>query len=186
MSKDFQKFSFRCTRGEEGDQVAVFPSSKAEQRLRTKMREMMPPNRGRSVTSCMESVSRYLTGWISHFRLCTPDAVQGLGVLDAHIRRRVRTIIVRQKKRPLWAFPPNTCSLCSTGVKQDKLRLDGAVLPIRSPQAASLRSEKRHKNSSLRRGKICERCRHHGAARLRRRPVVFPPTPQNPEADRQA
>jgi hypothetical protein len=29
-----------------------------------------------------------------------PDAVKGLGVLDAHIRRRIRAIIVRQKKRP--------------------------------------------------------------------------------------
>jgi 3-hydroxyisobutyrate dehydrogenase len=61
---------------------------KAEQRLRTKMQKMTPPNWGRSVTSCMKSVSRYLTGWISHFRLCTPEAVQGLGVLDAHIGRR--------------------------------------------------------------------------------------------------
>ena len=32
-------------------------------------------------------------------RLCSPDAVKGLGVLDAHIRRRIRAIIVRQKKR---------------------------------------------------------------------------------------
>jgi RNA-directed DNA polymerase len=100
----FLGFSFRCARGEEGDQVAVFPSGKAEQRLRMTMREMTPPNWGRSITSCMETVSRYLTGWISHFRLCTPEAVQGLGVLDAHVRRRVRAIIVRQKKRPRFLF----------------------------------------------------------------------------------
>jgi RNA-directed DNA polymerase len=100
----FLGFSFRCTRGEEGDQVAVFPSGKAERRLRTTMREMTPPSWGRSITSCMEGISRYLTGWISHFRLCTPEAIQGLGILDAHIRRRVRAIIVRQKKRPRFLF----------------------------------------------------------------------------------
>jgi RNA-directed DNA polymerase len=100
----FLGFSFRCARREDGEQVAIFPSGKAEQRLRTKMREMTPPNWGRSITSCMESSSRYLTGWISHFRLCTPEAVQGLGVLDAHIRRRVRAIIVRQKKRPRFLY----------------------------------------------------------------------------------
>ena len=100
----FLGFSFRCTRGEEGDQVAVFPSGKAERRLRTKVREMTPPNWGRSITSCMEGVSRYLTGWISHFRLCTLEAIQRLGVLDAHVRRRVRAIIVRQKKRPRFLF----------------------------------------------------------------------------------
>ena len=76
----FLGFSFRCARGEEGEQVAVFPSAKAEQRLRTKMREMTSPSRGRSIASCMEGVSGYLTGWISHFRLCTPEAVQGLAV----------------------------------------------------------------------------------------------------------
>jgi group II intron reverse transcriptase/maturase len=100
----FLGFSFRCARGEEGDQVAVFPSSKAEQRLRAKLREMTPPSWGRSITSCMESIGRYLTGWISHFRLCTPEAVPVLGALDAHIRRRVRAIIVRQKKRPRFLF----------------------------------------------------------------------------------
>ena len=100
----FLGFSFRCARGKEGDQVAIFPSGKAERRLRTTMREMTPPNWGRSITSCMENISRYLTGWISHFRLCTPEAVQRLGVLDAHVRRRVRAIIVRQKKRPRFLF----------------------------------------------------------------------------------
>jgi len=32
----------------------------------------------------MANISRYLTGWISHFRLCTPEAVQRLGNIDAH------------------------------------------------------------------------------------------------------
>jgi RNA-directed DNA polymerase len=100
----FLGFSFRCVRGEGGEEVAVFPSGKASLRLRTKMREMTPPNWGRSLTSCMEGISRYLTGWISHFRLCTPEAVPGLGVLDAHVRRRVRAIIVRQKKRSRFLF----------------------------------------------------------------------------------
>ena len=100
----FLGFSFRCSRVEDGDQVAVFLSNKAERRLMTKMREMTPPNWGRSITLCMENVSRYLTGWISHFRLCTSEAVLGLGVVDAHIRRRVRAIIVRQKKRPRFLY----------------------------------------------------------------------------------
>ena len=60
--------------------MAVFPSAKAEQRLRTKMREMTSPSWGRSIASCMEGVSGYLTGWISLFRLYTPEAVQGSAV----------------------------------------------------------------------------------------------------------
>jgi hypothetical protein len=60
--------------------------------------------RGRSITACMKDVSRYLTGWMSHFRLCTSEAVEGLRVIDAHVRRRVRAIIVRQRKRNRFLF----------------------------------------------------------------------------------
>ena len=88
----FLGFRFHCRTGREGDDVAIHPSAKAERRLRTTLREMTPPNWGRSITSCMDNVSRYTTGWMSHYRLCTPEAVQGLGAIDAHIRRRVRAI----------------------------------------------------------------------------------------------
>lgn len=138
----FLGFSFRCARGEEGDQVAVFPSSKAEQRLRAKLREMTPPSWGRSITSCMESIGRYLTGWISHFRLCTPEAVPVLGALDAHIRRRVRAIIVRQKKRPRFLFrhlaakgvsprAAASCAYCGKGawVKSNRPAMQKAYPP---------------------------------------------------------
>ena len=61
---------------------------------------MTPSDWGRSITACMDALSRYLTGWMAHYRLCSGDAIKGLGVVDAHIRRRIRAIIVRQKKRP--------------------------------------------------------------------------------------
>ncbi len=81
-------------------QIGVLLSAKTERRLVAIIREMTPPNWGRSITTCMDGLSRYLTGWMAYYRLCSPDAVKGLGVLDAHIRRRIRAIIVRQKKRP--------------------------------------------------------------------------------------
>jgi RNA-directed DNA polymerase len=80
-------------------QIGVLLSAKTERRLAATIREMTPPNWGRSITTCMDGLSRYRTGWMAHYRLCSPDAVKGLGVLDAHIRRRIRAIIVRQKKR---------------------------------------------------------------------------------------
>ena len=98
----FLGFRFGCET--ESGEVAVFPSGKAEQRLKATIREMTPPNWGRSITSCMEELSRYLTGWMSHYRLCTPEAVHGLGVIDAHVRRRIRAITVRQKKRPRFLY----------------------------------------------------------------------------------
>jgi len=100
----FLGFCFRCTKGDNGDTVAVFLSRKAERRLRETVREMTPPNWGRSINTCMDEISRYLTGWMSHYRLCTVEATRVLGVIDAHIRRRVRAIIVRQRKRARFLF----------------------------------------------------------------------------------
>jgi RNA-directed DNA polymerase len=77
----FPGFRFRCKTGQDGGDVAIHPSAKAERRLRTTLREMTPPNWGRSIRTCMDNVSHYTTGWMSHYRLCTPEAVQGLGVI---------------------------------------------------------------------------------------------------------
>ena len=57
-----------------------------------------------SIATCMENLSRYLNGWMTHFRFCTSDAVEGLRVTDAHIRRRIRAIIVRHRKRSRFLF----------------------------------------------------------------------------------
>ena len=100
----FLGFRFRVVEKEEGDSVAVFPSRKAERRVKDTLREMTPPNWGRSISACMGDVSRYLNGWIAYFRLCTEDAVEGLRVIDAHVRRRIRAIIVRQRKRSRFLF----------------------------------------------------------------------------------
>jgi group II intron reverse transcriptase/maturase len=99
----FLGFCFRCPKEKDG-KVVVLLSRKAEQRLRTKMRDMTPPNWGQTITSCMADVSRYLIGWMSHYRLCSPEAIQMLGVIDAHIRRRIRAIIVSHRKRPKFLF----------------------------------------------------------------------------------
>jgi RNA-directed DNA polymerase len=101
----FLGFSFRCaTEGQGDNSVAVFPSGKAKRRLNATIREMTPPNWGRSIATCMEGISRYLNGWMTHFRLCSSEAVEGLRVTDAHIRRRIRAIIVRQRKRSRFLY----------------------------------------------------------------------------------
>jgi RNA-directed DNA polymerase len=101
----FLGFSFRCTqKGQGDDHVAVFPSRKAERRLKTIIRAKTPPNWGRSIAACLTDISRYLNGWMTHFRLCTSEAVEGLRVIDAHVHRRIRAIIVRHRKRERFLF----------------------------------------------------------------------------------
>src|SRR5207248_4293665 len=62
------------------------------------------PNWGGSLTACMKELSQYLNGWVAHFRLCTAEGVKELRAIDAHIRRRLRAIIIRQRKRPRFLF----------------------------------------------------------------------------------
>jgi len=101
----FLGFSFRCNSKEDGGiHVAVFPAAKAVRRLKATIRDRTPPNWGRSITTCMDGLNQYLNGWIAFFRLCTPEAVDGLRVIDSHIRRRIRAIIVRHRKRPRFLF----------------------------------------------------------------------------------
>ena len=77
-------------------EVGVLLSTKTERRLAATIQEMTPANWGRSVSACMDGLTRYLTDWMGYYRLCTSDAVQGFNVFDAHIRRRIRAIIVRR------------------------------------------------------------------------------------------
>ena len=43
--------------------------------------------------------AKYLLGWIQFFRICTGDVVHTLTEIDAHIRRRLRAILLKQWKR---------------------------------------------------------------------------------------
>ena len=99
----FLGFRFCCTE-DASPTVGVVLSAKAKRAVMATIRDMTPPNWGRSITSCMADLSRYLNGWMAHYRLCTSEAAPEFGIIDAHIRRRIRAIIVRQKKRPRFLF----------------------------------------------------------------------------------
>jgi RNA-directed DNA polymerase len=80
--------------------VTVGLSARTEDRLDTRIRELTPRTWGQSVAACFEKVNSYLRGWLGYFRLCTEEGIGSFGRYDAHIRRRIRAVIVRQKKRP--------------------------------------------------------------------------------------
>lgn len=79
--------------------VEVLLSARSEERLASKVKELTPRNCGRSLKVQIQQVNQYLRGWMSHFGICTA----GIGWLpsrtDAHIRRRLRAIVLKQWKR---------------------------------------------------------------------------------------
>ena len=94
---------FRLVLGEAGE-VEVHLSPRSIDRIRRRIRELTPCNWGRSIDACVEGVNRYIGGWVAYFRLCSTQGAEVFLLFDAHIRRRIRCIIVRQQKRPRYLF----------------------------------------------------------------------------------
>jgi RNA-directed DNA polymerase len=93
----------------------VLPSPRSYERLATRISELTARTRGESLATCIERLNRFLRGWAGYFRLCTKDVVKPLKHFDAHIRRRLRAMLVRQKKRPRHLFRALTARGVSRG-----------------------------------------------------------------------
>ena len=94
-----------CLKKNQEGRVEVHLSSRTEQRLNQRIRELTPRTWGSSLRICMDKLNRYLRGWYGYFRLCTEQGARRFNRFDAHVRRRLRAIIVRQKgRRPRYLF----------------------------------------------------------------------------------
>ena len=82
-------------------------------RIDARIRELTPRSWGGRLSWCIERLNRYLRGWIGYFKLITKASWRTLRNLDGHIRRRLRSIIVRQKKKPRHLFRDLTARGCS-------------------------------------------------------------------------
>lgn len=79
--------------------VQVRLSARSRKRINRKVVELTRRNWGNSLESCIERLNRYLNGWIGFFHVVDKAALPSLGMIDAHIRRRLRALVFRQKKR---------------------------------------------------------------------------------------
>jgi uncharacterized protein YbaR (Trm112 family) len=90
---------FRLWYNEQKEKVEVLLSKRTHQRIRDKIRELTPRNYGNSLTKCIKEINSYLKGWIGFFGKCTEAEENKLRGLDAHIRRRLRAIQLKQWKQ---------------------------------------------------------------------------------------
>lgn len=96
---DLTFLGFRLGKNPKG-QVTVSISGRTKERMDLRIRELTPRMWGQSLPLCIENINRYLRGWVGYFRLCTEkEGLYSFGKFDAHIRRRLRALIIRQKKR---------------------------------------------------------------------------------------
>jgi RNA-directed DNA polymerase len=90
---------FRLERNPLDGQVSIRLSKRSKKRVNSKIREKTPRNWGQSLKSCIGKLNEYLSGWIEFFRICTEAELSSLRTIDAHIRRRLRALTLRQWKR---------------------------------------------------------------------------------------
>ena len=88
---------FRLRREPLTGDVEVLLSARSKQRIDEKIRSLTPRNWGQPLPVCIERLNGYLRGWIGFFWLCTDERT--LRGLDAHIRRRLRAMQLKQWKR---------------------------------------------------------------------------------------
>ena len=89
---------YRLCRKATGE-VEVLLSERSEKRLRERVRELTPRAWGRSLEDCITKINAYFTGWSGYFGICTSGIERVLQSTDAHIRRRLRAVVLHDWKR---------------------------------------------------------------------------------------
>jgi group II intron reverse transcriptase/maturase len=94
--RHFVGFRLGCNR--QTEEIVVLPSRRSEERIKQRIRELTPRNWGQSLRDCIAQLNAYLQGWLGFFAICTAGMIHLLHGLDAHIRRRLRAIQLKQWK----------------------------------------------------------------------------------------
>lgn len=95
--KDRHFLGFRLDDAE--GQIEVRLSERTLKRIKQRIVELTPRNWGNSMERCVERINKYLKGWMGFFGICSKAEMRKFRTLDAHIRRRLRAIKLKQWKR---------------------------------------------------------------------------------------
>ena len=90
---------FRLRFDPQTNEVEVSLSQRSLRRLRDKVVELTPRTFGNSIDRCIKGINVSLKGWLGFFGICTGGVERDLRATDAHIRRRLRAIQLKQWKR---------------------------------------------------------------------------------------
>jgi group II intron reverse transcriptase/maturase len=82
----------------QGQPTEVALSERSEKRLRERIQELTPRSGGQSLRATIRGINVYLLGWLGHFRICTRTIERVIHGVDAHIRRRLRAVVLKHWK----------------------------------------------------------------------------------------
>src|SRR5207302_7446334 len=79
--------------------VEVLLSERTKRNAMERVRQLTPRNWGSSLASCITQINGWLRGWHGFFGIASAEEMQMMRKIDAHIRRRLRAILLRHWKR---------------------------------------------------------------------------------------
>ena len=98
QDRHFLGFSLRVAHGRRRT-VEVLLSQRTKRNARACVRELTPRTWGGTLESCIARVNAWLRGWHAFFGIASTEEQQEMRRLDAHIRRRLRAILLHHWKR---------------------------------------------------------------------------------------
>jgi RNA-directed DNA polymerase len=97
--RHFLGFSLRVVQHGRRRTVEVLLSQRTKRNARARVRELTPRTWGGTLESCIARVNAWLRGWHQFFGIASAEEQQEMRRLDAHLRRRLRAIVLHHWKR---------------------------------------------------------------------------------------
>jgi RNA-directed DNA polymerase len=79
--------------------VEVLLSERTKHNAMERVRQLTPRNWGGTLVSCVTRINAWLRGWHGFFGIVSASEMQMMRKIDAHLRRRLRSILLRHWKR---------------------------------------------------------------------------------------
>jgi group II intron reverse transcriptase/maturase len=97
--EDRHFLGFRLRLDPQTGSVEILLSERTKRNAMQTIRQLTPRQWGRTLDSCVLEINVWLRGWHQFFRIASPGEQFTLRALDAHIRRRLRAILLHHWRR---------------------------------------------------------------------------------------
>jgi RNA-directed DNA polymerase len=97
--EDRHFLGFRLRVDPQTGSVEVLLSERSKRLAMERVRQLTPRTWGSTLVSCVTRINAWLRGWHGFFGIVSASETQAMRKLDAHIRRRLRAILLRHWKR---------------------------------------------------------------------------------------
>jgi len=97
--EDRHLLGFRLRLDPQTATVVVLLSARTKRNAMARIRELTPRTWGGTLERCIHRINVWLVGWHQFFGIATASEEYVLRALDAHIRRRLRAIVLKHWKR---------------------------------------------------------------------------------------